>query len=109
EPPRRRRRAGHADVADLALPRGRSPCCGAEPVSARVAAEFTNRFAPVGLAPTAFTPCYGLAEATLAVTVTPVDERFRSLRVARPSLARLGEVAVVAPHGRPEDAEVDVV
>ena len=103
------RRTGAADVAGLDLSRWRSACCGAEPVSRRVAATFTRRLAAAGLAPTAFTPCYGLAEATLAVTVTPVDEAYRSIRVTRPSLARLGEVTISLSEGDAHDDEVDVV
>jgi 7-keto-8-aminopelargonate synthetase-like enzyme/acyl-CoA synthetase (AMP-forming)/AMP-acid ligase II/acyl carrier protein len=103
------RRAGDADVTDLRLSRWRSACCGAEPVSRRVAATFSRRFAAAGLASTAFTPCYGLAEATLAVTVTPVDQPYRAIRVTRPSLARLGAVTVSAGDGEPREDEIDVV
>jgi 7-keto-8-aminopelargonate synthetase-like enzyme/acyl-CoA synthetase (AMP-forming)/AMP-acid ligase II/acyl carrier protein len=103
------RRAGDSDAVGLDLSRWRSACCGAEPVSRRVADAFTRRFAAAGLATTAFTPCYGLAEATLAVTLTPVDQPFRAIRVTRPSLARLGAVTISAGEGDPADDEVDVV
>lgn len=39
--------------------------CGAEPVRAQTLERFAAAFAPCGLAPSAFYPCYGLAEATL--------------------------------------------
>lgn len=42
---------------------------GAEPVLAETIERFAARFAPVGFHRAAFTPAYGLAEATLAVTV----------------------------------------
>ncbi|WP_394846734.1 AMP-binding protein [Pendulispora brunnea] len=62
--------------------------CGAEPISAEVARRFNTRFARWGLAETAFAPVYGLAEATLAVTFTPFQERpFRSIHVDRKSLS----------------------
>jgi acyl-CoA synthetase (AMP-forming)/AMP-acid ligase II len=40
---------------------------GAEPISARVVRAFTAAFAPLGFAPDAILPCYGLAESTLLV------------------------------------------
>ncbi|PSJ29095.1 hypothetical protein B7P34_09125 [Streptosporangium nondiastaticum] len=46
---------------------------GAEPVRARSLARFTEAFAPYGFRPSAHTPVYGLAEATLIVTAVPVD------------------------------------
>jgi acyl-CoA synthetase (AMP-forming)/AMP-acid ligase II len=41
---------------------------GAEPVRDRTLARFTEAFAPCGFQPSAFYPCYGLAEATLFVS-----------------------------------------
>ena len=41
---------------------------GAEPVRPRTLERFTETFAPAGFRPTAFYPCYGLAEAALYVT-----------------------------------------
>ncbi|RBO91570.1 fatty acyl-AMP ligase [Nocardia puris] len=54
---------------------------GAEPVRAEVLTEFTETFAPSGFRHHAHTPGYGLAEATLTVTVSvqdaePVTKRF---------------------------------
>ncbi|MEA5455191.1 AMP-binding protein [Sinomonas sp. JGH33] len=45
---------------------------GAERVDPSVTATFTRLLEPFGFRPTAFTPCYGMAEATLAVSgITP--------------------------------------
>jgi amino acid adenylation domain-containing protein len=41
---------------------------GAEPVRLETLNAFSNRFARCGFTPEAFAPCYGLAEATLAIT-----------------------------------------
>ncbi|MGW0495865.1 AMP-binding protein [Streptomyces sp. NPDC003007] len=41
---------------------------GGETVKQQTMAAFAERFAPVGFAPEAFVPCYGLAEATLIVS-----------------------------------------
>jgi len=43
--------------------------CGAEPVHERVLSDFNAAFSRYGLAPTTVLPVYGLAEATLAVTI----------------------------------------
>jgi acyl-CoA synthetase (AMP-forming)/AMP-acid ligase II len=42
--------------------------CGAEAISAGTLARFADAFAACGFSREAFAPCYGLAEATLAVT-----------------------------------------
>ncbi|MCA9134148.1 MAG: aminotransferase class I/II-fold pyridoxal phosphate-dependent enzyme, partial [Planctomycetales bacterium] len=47
---------------------------GAEPVRAATLNQFTDRFAPLGFKPTAFLPCYGMAETTLIVTGGPQDQ-----------------------------------
>ncbi|MER5648126.1 AMP-binding protein [Streptosporangium sp. NPDC002524] len=62
------------DVPDLDLSAVRVMLNGAEPIAPELIASFQERFAPAGLDPRAMTPCYGLAEATLAVTFTPVGQ-----------------------------------
>ncbi len=42
--------------------------CGAEPIQADTLSRFTETFAASGLEPEAMLPCYGMAEATLAMT-----------------------------------------
>ncbi|HEU5039442.1 MAG TPA: fatty acyl-AMP ligase, partial [Gemmatimonadales bacterium] len=44
---------------------------GSEPVAPATLQRFAERFAPHGFRPTAFKPCYGLAEATLLVATPP--------------------------------------
>ena len=50
---------------------------GAELIRPEVLTEFTAAFAPSRLAPSALTPSYGLAEATVGVTAMPADRPFR--------------------------------
>jgi len=71
---------------------------GAEAVTAGVQRRFNNRFARWGLRPSALTPCYGMAEASLGVTFKPAGTLFHSLGVDADKLALDG---VVAP-GRKE-------
>lgn len=51
--------------------------CGAERVRPETIDRFTRRFAPYGFRPEAFLPAYGLAEATLSLTVSPANEKPR--------------------------------
>lgn len=46
----------------------RIACNGAEPVRAQTLRRFADTFAPFGFRPSAFYPCYGMAEATLLIS-----------------------------------------
>ena len=59
------------------LSRWRTAGNGADMIRPDVMQCFVNAFAPAGFKATAFTPSYGLAEATLAVTVMPPGEGIR--------------------------------
>jgi acyl-CoA synthetase (AMP-forming)/AMP-acid ligase II/aryl carrier-like protein len=60
---------------------------GAEPISVALCNEFLDRLTYTGLRREAMYPVYGLAEATLAVTLPERETPFRSLRVNRHGLA----------------------
>ncbi len=60
---------------------------GAEAVNAAVQRRFNERFARWGLRESALTPCYGMAEASLAVTFKPAGTGFRSLGIDAEKLA----------------------
>ncbi len=55
--------------------------CGAEPINAGTLRAFTAAMAPAGLKPTALLPCYGMAEATLAMSFIGLDEPLRTDRI----------------------------
>ncbi|MFL5332750.1 MAG: fatty acyl-AMP ligase [Geminicoccaceae bacterium] len=75
----------------LDLSRWRVAGIGGEMIRANVLSEFAERFAPAGFDAKSFVPSYGLAEATLAVTFSPlacglsvdVVDRGRTLEVDR--------------------------
>ena len=48
--------------------------CGAEPIDPETIRAFVKRFTPCKLRPESVLPCYGLAEATLAVSFAPLTE-----------------------------------
>ena len=49
--------------------------CGAEPINPATIRAFTNTFAKAGLKPEAMIPCYGMAEATLAIAFIPLEDK----------------------------------
>ncbi|OBJ58999.1 long-chain-fatty-acid--AMP ligase FadD32 [Mycobacterium sp. 1423905.2] len=73
---------------------------GSEPVSPASMRKFYEAFAPYGLRDTAIKPSYGLAEATLFVSTTPMDEAPTIIHVDRDELnnQRFVEVDADAPN-----------
>ena len=73
-----RRISSQSQVAErLDLSRWRVAGNGADMIRPDVMQGFVNAFAPAGFKAAAFLPSYGLAEATLAVTVMPPGEGIR--------------------------------
>ncbi|MEE6311991.1 fatty acyl-AMP ligase [Plantactinospora veratri] len=86
-------RVSDEEIRQLDLSRWIVAINGSEPVQAHTVEEFTRRFAAAGLRPETVCPGYGLAEATLAVslewhanrpTVTPVEAEPLTRHVLRP-------------------------
>ncbi|MCW2653201.1 MAG: acyl-CoA synthetase (AMP-forming)/AMP-acid ligase [Mycobacterium sp.] len=65
---------------------------GAEAISAAVQRRFIERFGRWGFRASALTPCYGMAEASLAVTFKPAGTPFRALGVDTEKMALDGVV-----------------
>ena len=73
-----RRISSQSNVGErLDLSRWRTAGNGADMIRPDVMQNFVNAFAGAGFKASAFTPSYGLAEATLAVTVMPPGEGIR--------------------------------
>lgn len=72
---------------DLDLSSWRVALCGAEPVHETTLREFQAAFAPFGLSETTLRPVYGLAEATLAATISDVERPYSVDRVAAEAVA----------------------
>jgi acyl-CoA synthetase (AMP-forming)/AMP-acid ligase II len=115
------RRARGLDRLDgIDLSRWNVAFSGAEPVRRATMIAFAERFAPAGFDPSAFMPCYGLAEATLMVTAgrwagaetAPADAAVdcgtpvpgQQLRIVDPETGRPvsagaeGEIWIAGPH-----------
>jgi amino acid adenylation domain-containing protein len=69
------------ELATLDLSSWKLAFNGAEPVRPQTMKRFAKKFAPVGFKSTAFTPCYGLAEATLLVSGCAAENEPRVLKV----------------------------
>lgn len=74
-------RVRDSDLEDLDLSCWRAAGVGAEMIRPDTLRNFAEKFAPAGFDARAFLPCYGLAEATLAVTFSKTGEGFKSLQV----------------------------
>ncbi|MET7245175.1 amino acid adenylation domain-containing protein [Methylobacterium sp. EM32] len=74
---------------------------GAEPIAVDLAAEFVAALAPFGLGADVMTPAYGLAEGTLAVTLTPWHAPLRRVALDRRRVSPGDAVVEVAP-GSPD-------
>jgi fatty-acyl-CoA synthase len=94
-------RISHKKLVGLDLSGWHLGCCGAEPIRVKTLQRFRERFGPYGLRDTVLTPCYGMAEATLAVTFGPVDElpRLDGERVSCGRPLEGLEVAIKGPAG----------
>jgi fatty-acyl-CoA synthase len=81
------RRVPDGELQGLDLSSWRLAFNGAEPVSADTIERFTRRFVPYGFRAEAMCPVYGLAEASVALTVPPLGRPCRIDRVDRARLA----------------------
>jgi fatty-acyl-CoA synthase len=92
------RRATPAALADLDLATWRVAGLGGDMIRPEPLRAFAAAYAPAGFDPAAFTASYGMAEATLALSLTPAGE---GLRTDAADLDRLESDGVaVAPDGR---------
>jgi fatty-acyl-CoA synthase len=77
------RRASEEFVASLDLRCLRVLGCGGEAINPAVMDVFQNVFSKAGLDPNAMMPCYGMAEATLAIAFDRIDRAPRVLCIDR--------------------------
>lgn len=75
------------ELAGVDLSHLRVAGCGAEPIQYETLRAFAERFAPFGFRRSAFLPCYGMAEHTLAVTFVGVEEDLKADVVDAEALA----------------------
>lgn len=112
-----RRVSSQTNVAErFDLSRWRLAGNGADMIRPDVMQNFVNAFADAGFEASAFTPSYGLAEATLAVTVMPPGEGIRvelveeeRLSGTRRDLSRPARYRAIVNCGKPlKDMDVEI-
>ncbi len=112
-----RRISSQSHVAErFDLSRWRTAGNGADMIRPDVMQNFVNAFAEAGFRASAFTPSYGLAEATLAVTVMPPGEGIRVELVEEErlsghprDLSRPARYRAIVNCGKPvKDMEVEI-
>lgn len=84
------RKIADADLKGVDLSCWRAALNGAEPVHADTLEKFAARFAAYGFRREAFMPVYGLAEATLAISIPKCGRGYRVDRVARDAFESVG-------------------
>lgn len=94
------RRLRPADVGHYELSAWRIAGVGAETIPPRVLEHFAAVVAPAGFSATSFLPCYGMAEAALAVTFAPTGQGFAVDAVDAEALARDGLARPATPGRR---------
>jgi acyl-CoA synthetase (AMP-forming)/AMP-acid ligase II len=96
------------DLAALDLSTVRAALCGAEPILPGTLRRFVQRFAGVGFRATSMAPVYGLAEATLAVTLSTIGQPTRIERLDRAALETQRR-AVTLPETNANEPAVELV
>lgn len=94
------RRVRTTDMEGMDLSSWRAAGVGAEMIRPRIMQDFAERLAPTGFSPRAFLPCYGLAEASLAVTFSPLDQGIDVMRVDARAMAERGIAVRVEARSR---------
>ena len=94
------RKTASMERAALNLRSWRLAFCGAEPINPDTLAEFAGAFAEAGFQPSAFFPCYGLAESTLLVTGGQSAAGPRVLQVDRQAMRDHRVVCLADKNGR---------
>lgn len=95
-------------LARVDLSRLRLAFSGAEPIRPETLRRFQQVFAPCGFTPAHWVDCYGLAEATLCVSVTPPGEGVRLVDGTADSGVPVAgqEIAICGPEGRVADGTI---
>ncbi|MGA2448726.1 MAG: fatty acyl-AMP ligase [Polyangiaceae bacterium] len=94
------KRIRSGELLGIDLSRWRVAGCGAEPIRPETLESFSKAFAPYGFRRESLLPSYGMAEASLAVTLSALGRGATIIAVDGPRLWATGEVHLVA-----EDAD----
>jgi amino acid adenylation domain-containing protein len=90
-----------AQFGELNLSSWATAFVGAEPVRARTMRRFAEAFQRHNFRPSAWTPCYGLAEATLLVSCHELGTQVRTARPTRPIATANASPVELVSNGKP--------
>ncbi|MFB9850572.1 fatty acyl-AMP ligase [Micromonospora andamanensis] len=90
-------RVRDSDLDGVDLSSWRMAFCGAEPIHPGTIKRFVDRFQQWGLRQDVFMPCYGMAEATLTITMSPGNGPVRVDTIDRTAAVTHGQVIDVDP------------
>jgi acyl-CoA synthetase (AMP-forming)/AMP-acid ligase II len=90
------KRIKDSELEGLDLSSWRAAGCGAEPIRSGNLQAFAEKFAAFGFNPRALLPCYGMAEATLAISFAPIGTGLKSDLVDADVLAADGRAEPLA-------------
>ncbi|MGD8771681.1 MAG: fatty acyl-AMP ligase, partial [Gammaproteobacteria bacterium] len=90
------RRLREGDTAKYDLSKWRIAGVGAEMIRADVLHSFAEALAPSGFRENAFLPCYGMAECSLAISFSPLDEPVREDLIDNVHLSNTNEALPVS-------------
>ena len=107
------RRISEKEVQELDLSCWQIAMVGAEPVRPQTLESFAEKFQPAGFSERAFSPVYGLAEATLAVSFSPLGQGLKTYSYDLEEMTKSGQVRAGSQSspslGRPlENVQVDI-
>jgi acyl-CoA synthetase (AMP-forming)/AMP-acid ligase II len=89
------KRVRDKDIEGLDLSSWRAAGCGAEPIRAANLTAFADKFSSIGFNHRAMLPCYGMAEATLAISFDGLGDGVRFDRVDADELSIEGNAVPV--------------
>jgi acyl-CoA synthetase (AMP-forming)/AMP-acid ligase II len=89
------KRIRSAELSGIDLSRWRVAGCGAEPIRPETLESFSKAFAPYGFRREALLPSYGMAEASLAVTMGELEKGATVIAVDGPRLWDTGQAHLV--------------
>lgn len=79
--------------------------CGAEPINPKTMENFLAAFSPWGLKANAILPCYGMAEATLAIAFNHLHQPMKKLVIDRRAYEEKNIARPIFPDEEPVDAK----
>jgi len=80
--------------------------CGAEPINPKTMEGFLSAFTPLGLKLNALIPCYGMAEATLAIAFDRINRPMRKLVIDRHAYEAENIARPIKVNGNPPDPKM---